>query len=157
MDFHDPRVDASCNDAVEARPALCSLKVPEVLPFRPAGPQIWPERPVSKNGVKTVVAHDEEHFCHGENCFRVSEARAFIELFRAETLATCRAHAAGSKPYITCTLIAKSLNSFLQQCPAPQTVKLQTDCFAPTPMASTNGDFFITQGLAAMLFAASSM
>ena len=33
--------------------------------------------------------------------------------------------------------LAESFNSFLQQCPAPQTVTLQTNSFA-TPMASTN-------------------
>ena len=36
--------------------------------------------------------------------------------------------------------LAESFNSFLQQCPAPQTVTLQTNSFAPTPMASTNQD-----------------
>ena len=34
--------------------------------------------------------------------------------------------------------LAKSFNSFLQQCPAPQTVTLQANSFAPIPMASTN-------------------
>ena len=36
--------------------------------------------------------------------------------------------------------LAQSFNSFLKQCPAPQTVTLQTNFFAPTPMASTNQD-----------------
>ena len=34
--------------------------------------------------------------------------------------------------------LAESFNSFLQQHPAPQTVKLQTNSFAPTSMASIN-------------------
>ena len=36
--------------------------------------------------------------------------------------------------------LAKSFNLFLQQCPAPQTVTLQINSFAPTPIASTNRD-----------------
>ena len=36
--------------------------------------------------------------------------------------------------------LAESFNSFLQQCPAPQTVTLQTNSFASTAMASTNQD-----------------
>ena len=37
--------------------------------------------------------------------------------------------------------LAESFNSFLQQCPVPQTVTLQTNSFPPTPTASTNRDF----------------
>ena len=36
--------------------------------------------------------------------------------------------------------LAELFNSFLQQCPARQTVTLQPNSFAPTPMASTNRD-----------------
>ena len=36
--------------------------------------------------------------------------------------------------------LVESFNSFLQQYPAPQTVKVQTNSFAPTPMTSTNRD-----------------
>ena len=40
VEFHVPQVGASCDDAAEAGPALCSLKVPEVLPRRSMGPPI---------------------------------------------------------------------------------------------------------------------
>ena len=36
--------------------------------------------------------------------------------------------------------LAESFNSFLQQCPSPQTVTLQTNSFAPRLMASINQD-----------------
>ena len=36
---------------------------------------------------------------------------------------------------------AESFNSFLQLCPVPQTVTLQTNSFPPTPTASTKRDF----------------
>ena len=40
VEFHDPRVGAFCDDAAEAGPALCSLKVPEFLPPRSTWPPI---------------------------------------------------------------------------------------------------------------------
>ena len=40
VEFHDPHVGAFCDDAAEAGPALCSLKVPKVLPPRSTGPSI---------------------------------------------------------------------------------------------------------------------
>ena len=40
VEFHDPQVGASCDDAAEAGPSLCSLRVPEVLPSRSTGPPI---------------------------------------------------------------------------------------------------------------------
>ena len=40
VEFHNPQVGASCDDAAEAGPVLCSLKVPEVLPPRSTGPPI---------------------------------------------------------------------------------------------------------------------
>ena len=40
MDFHDPQVGVSCDDAAKAGPALCSLRDPEVLPSGSMGPQI---------------------------------------------------------------------------------------------------------------------
>ena len=57
---------------------------------------------------QTVVSDGGEHFCH-EDCFRVSEARAFIKLFRAATFATCRAHAAGLRPCLLLHLLKRVL------------------------------------------------
>ena len=38
VEFHNLQVGASCDNVAEAGPALCSLKVPEVLPPRSTGP-----------------------------------------------------------------------------------------------------------------------